>query len=277
MILIKKIFRNILHFFKIPEEKVKPLWNWYLRKMNIIQNFPRNIIFLKQCKKMNDLPIPSGDLIYLVANSSDLNWFFHSGKMGADSIINILEKNHLMIQNFDTILDFGCGIGRVLRHFSKICGPKFFGCDYNPKLINWCLKNIHFANFRLNFLETKLNYPDEKFDFIYVLSVFTHLKESQQFFWITELSRVLRPGGYMLITTHGEKYLSQLTSEGQEKFRSGNIVINNDEQTGTNICSSFHPESYVRNILAKHLTVVDFIPEGAKGNPQQDVYLLKKN
>jgi hypothetical protein len=32
----------------------------------------------------------------------------------------------------------------------------------------------------------------------------------------------------------------------------------------------------VRNFLAKDYAVLDFIPVGAKGNPYQDVFLLRK-
>jgi SAM-dependent methyltransferase len=70
-------------------------------------------------------------------------------------------------------------------------------------LVEWCQKNLSFASFAQNPLQGKLEYSDRSFDFIYAWSVFTHLTEHQGIFWIDELRRVLRPGGYLYFTTHG--------------------------------------------------------------------------
>jgi SAM-dependent methyltransferase len=113
------------------------------------------------------LPIPPPELINLVAGTDDLDWFWKSGALGADSMLEILKKNGLVMEEFNSVLDFGCGIGRVLRHFNNIHGPVFYGTDYNPKLINWCKKNLKFARFSTNQLVGSLEYIDQQFDFIY--------------------------------------------------------------------------------------------------------------
>ncbi len=175
------------------------------------------------------------------------------------------------------ILDFGCGIGRIIRCWSELKKPTIYGTDYNPDLITWCRENLSFAQFQVNQLAGRLSFDADMFDFIYALSVFTHLKEPQQFFWIDELARVLKPGGYLFITTHGERfYLPQLLPEDQERFRRGELVVYGGVQEGSNICAAFHPDDFVRQKMAKNLLVVDHVPEGALGNPRQDVYLLRK-
>jgi hypothetical protein len=116
------------------------------------------------------------------------------------------------------------------------------------------------------------------FDLVYALSVFTHLDATGQGFWITELSRVLKPGGFLFITTHGESYRPRLAPRDQEHFRSGRLVVLKSRRAGSNDCAAFHPESYVRRSLAGAggFEVVAFVPEGAWGNPHQDAYLLRK-
>jgi SAM-dependent methyltransferase len=223
------------------------------------------------------IPIPPFHLIYLVAGTNDIPWFLRSGELAARSMQDILKKNGLDIERFGSILDFGCGVGRVIRHWNTLKGPVLFGTDYNRNLIAWCQNNLRFANFQTNPFAGGLDCQDGKFDFIYALSVFTHLTEPQQFFWIKELSRVLRPGGYLFITVHGEKfYLPQILPEDQGRFKRGELIVYGSEHEGSNVCVAFHPEEYVRHKIAKDLIVVDYLPEGALGNPRQDVYFLKK-
>ena len=67
--------------------------------------------------------LPPASLFYLVTGNTDLDWFVSSGRMGAESISAILEKNGLSFARMGAILDFGCGVGRVLRHWSDVEGP----------------------------------------------------------------------------------------------------------------------------------------------------------
>jgi ubiquinone/menaquinone biosynthesis C-methylase UbiE len=182
----------------------------------------------------------------------------------------------LQIEQFHSVLDFGCGVGRVMRNWHKTPGPNWHGTDYNPELINWCRNNLKFAEFRINELGGQLPYEAESFDFIYVFSVFTHLNEPLQFFWINELSRVLKPGGYLYFTTHGEYYLSELNEREREQFASGKLVIREEDRSGENICAVFHPVSYVKGTLAQDLVVVDSVPGGKQSDSLHDVHLVRK-
>ncbi len=48
-----------------------------------------------------------------------------------------------------------------------------------------------------------------------------------------------------------------------------------EQHSGKNIYAAFHPEQYVRTVLAKRFYVLDVIPGGAT-DAFQDVYLLQK-
>jgi hypothetical protein len=52
--------------------------------------------------------------------------------------------------------------------------------------------------------------------------------------------------------------------------------VRRPESVGSNLCAAFHPRAYVQEVLAAGLETVDFEPEGAKGNPYQDLHLLRK-
>jgi SAM-dependent methyltransferase len=222
------------------------------------------------------LALPPARLINVVAGSDEVAWFLEGGRLAATSMRALLARHGVALERLKTILDFGCGAGRVMRHWRTLEGPALHGTDYNPELVAWCSAHLPFATFRVNRLNGGLDYPDASFDLIYAFSVFTHLTLEGQTFWIAELSRVLKPGGHLFFTTHGDHYVPHLSPRDQQQYRSGRLVVHRSSRAGSNACAAFHPESYVRQELARHLDVLEFVPEGALGNPRQDVYLLRK-
>jgi len=223
------------------------------------------------------LPIPPPELVYLVAGTADVAWFLRGGELEARSIEDAMAAQGANVADLDAILDFGCGCGRVLRNWSRLSSVKVHGTDYNPRLIAWCRSNLPFAAFEVNKLEPPLPYRDAQFNLAYALSVFTHLTEDLQAAWIAELGRIVRPGGHVVISTHGTQYLHRLTADERERFDAGQLIVkNNVKSPGSNTCSAYHPEPYVRKKLAAAFDVVDFRPDGAKGNPRQDLYVLRK-
>jgi SAM-dependent methyltransferase len=222
------------------------------------------------------LPIPPTPLRILVAASPDISWFIDSGRRGADSIRAILERHAIPLNRSTPLLDFGCGCGRVTRHFAPL-GPAVHGTDLNPALVAWCRRHLSFGRFDVNGLGPPLPFPDGQFALAYALSVFTHLPESLQDAWMQELRRVVGPGGHVIITTHGVHYLNELNEAERDRFRSGQLVIRRDDSPGSNVCGAYHPETYVREHLSEGFTVVDFVAEGAAGNPFQDLWLLRRN
>jgi SAM-dependent methyltransferase len=221
------------------------------------------------------LPAPSPKLVFLVTGQWDVEAFYSSGILGAECIKNTLTKNNLDIGKFRSILDFGCGCGRVIRQWKDLTDSRLFGTDYNPELIDWCSKSLRFAEFSTNKPNTKLSYEDNKFDFIYAISVFTHMDMKLQDFWIRELGRVLKANGYIYLTVHGSGMMSSLTEKQRQQFDSGELIVINQTYHGTNLCAAFHPEQYVRNHLCKGFRIIDFIPNGADV-ANQDVYLIRK-
>ncbi len=221
------------------------------------------------------LPIPPAHLIFLVAATRNVEWFLRSGSAAADSIRAVMAEAGTPLEELDRILDFGCGCGRVLRHWEGLDGPAVEGCDYNPKLVRWITANLSFAEATTNRLQPPLPYDADRFDLVYALSVFTHLDESLHHTWMSELRRVVRPGGFLIITTHGDRHAADLSPEERERYDRGSLVVRNNPFVGTNMCAAYHPERYVREVLAGDMDVLAFRPEGAAGNPHQDLWLLR--
>ncbi|HVS85545.1 MAG TPA: class I SAM-dependent methyltransferase [Gaiellaceae bacterium] len=213
-------------------------------------------------------PLPPRRLMVRVAGTADADWFLRSGRAAYDAIVE-----HVRPEELDSVLDFGCGCGRVTRWWSGFEGA-VAGSDLSGPAVAWCRRNLAFARFEQNGLAPPLAFTDASFDLVYALSVFTHLTGELQLAWRDELRRVLRPGGRLLLTTHGRSYLPRLDPGERDRFEAGELVVRWGDLPGTNLCSAYHPERYLRETFADGFEVRELVPEGALGNPTQDLVLL---
>jgi SAM-dependent methyltransferase len=238
-----------------------------------IRFLPENLRYWKGPREA--MPVPPLGLIDLVSGQPDIPWFLEGGRRGAASIREALRRQGAVMESLGAILDFGCGCGRVLRHWSGLPG-EVHGSDLNPSLVEWCRRHLPFARLENNGLEPPLPYPEQSFDLVYALSVFTHLPEALQLPWVREMRRVLRPGGFLLITTHGARYADELAPHEQDAFAAGQLVVRESAEAGSNVCGAYHPPPYVRSTLAAGFEVRELRPEGAAGNPHQDLWVLRR-
>lgn len=151
--------------------------------------------------KKGDIYIGSGD-------------FIKQGKHQLD-----LLKRYVNLQASDAVLDIGSGIGRTAIPLTGYLGSsgRYEGFDVVEKGVNWCNAKIKkdFPNF--NFIYVPLNndlynnsseqasdfrfpYENNTFDVTFLFSVFTHMGIDEIDHYLSEISRVLKPGGKCLAT-----------------------------------------------------------------------------
>ena len=94
------------------------------------------------------------------------------------------------------VLDFGCGVGRVMRQFAGDAEQaEFWGCDLHRPSVEWMSESIC-PPFHVFESEDRPGLPQEDgfFDLIYAFSVYTHLTDEWAG-WLLEHRRVLADGG----------------------------------------------------------------------------------
>lgn len=131
--------------------------------------------------------------------------YLTSGKAERDAIGRVLHEHGIDLNAARNILDWGCSTGRVLRHFADLPDETMlWGCDIDEGSIEWAQRHFE-GRFRFfsTTLEPSLPVPDASFDFLYGISIFTHISHHIDT-WLMELRRVVRPGGTVLVTVHDE-------------------------------------------------------------------------
>jgi ubiquinone/menaquinone biosynthesis C-methylase UbiE len=255
--------------------------NRYIKEARLIYNNAR----YRVNGLPDGLPIPPKQLRHLVwSEFADLRVFFSNCNQ-ADYMLNMLSELGADIDSFMAILDFGCGCGKSIRSWYDNAkrGLKVYGSDINTEQIEWCRRNLRFAGFVVNGAEPPLEYSDSAFDFIYTVSVFTHLTANQQISWLGEMRRILRPGGFLLLTTAGESYLSEMSEEQREDFIAGRLIVLNQHAAGDPAeygrCIAYHPKAWVSENMLDGFQLLKFIPgivdpSGPKG--ELDEYWLRR-
>lgn len=219
--------------------------------------------------------LPSPYLMYLIGQTTDWKFFLKNGEAALRTFADAVDRNGGSFEAANRVLDLGCGCGRLARHLPKLTKAEIFGVDYNPRLIKWCKDNLQ-GKFSKNQLTPPLEFPDAHFDVVYLLSVFTHLKIETQNEWLAELERVIRPGGFALVTFHDEDHagLKKVNLE-KDALIEKRVHVHNDTSEGSNFLSTFQTRDAVREDFSKFFDVVEIINSDV--NPlTQAIAVLKR-
>jgi ubiquinone/menaquinone biosynthesis C-methylase UbiE len=150
------------------------------------------------------------DAQFSVAGTSDAAALSQSGRSTADDV-----ASETGIGPADTVLEIGCGIGRVGKVLSTRC-REWIGADVSAEMLRHARTalagrpNVSFVH--LNGVDLE-KVRDSSVDVAYCTGVFMHLDEWERFRYFEEAFRVVRPGGRIYVDN-----INLLSPEGWKLF-----------------------------------------------------------
>jgi SAM-dependent methyltransferase len=153
------------------------------------------------------------------------------------------------------VLDIGCGPGRIAAPLTRrLEGGSYEGFDIVPRSIRWCQRKIsaRHPNFRFQVADIRnaeynptgsqearaysFPYPDREFDLALAASVFTHMVPGEVERYVSEVARVLKPGGRLLASFYLMNEEAEMRLAASRRW-----VLGEEQRDGGVTYRSSHP------------------------------------
>jgi ubiquinone/menaquinone biosynthesis C-methylase UbiE len=195
--------------------------------------------------------VPSDDAaaMSLILNETDSAAFETSGQYEAE------ERLRPLIRPTDTVLDLGCGIGRVTRYVAPLCS-EVWAVDVSTRMLDIArrrlggIPNVRFAVCS----DTALSEPQTStVDMAYSLLTLQHVEREHAFALMREVRRVLRPGGFA--------HFSFPNLLSGEYLRSFLRYVDSGEANNPARARFYTPEEVARIVPVAGFEVVDLVAD----------------
>ena len=232
------------------------------------------------------LPIPPNWLMQAFTSNTNTEGALNTGRRTAELVTEFSRTYGPELREGMSVLDFGCGIGRVARFFPQVSGADVIGCDLHEAAIEWCQAHMPHGTYLQGTPAPPLDLADNSVDLLLAVSVLTHLDENLEDKWLADWKRVLKPGGLAVVTYHGvglieanipkESPVRDWIEQEWEK-RGGIAFLDNKAWEGVFpdiYQTTYHSEDHLRRVWGAHFEILDLLPSGNFTNTQ-DVAILR--
>ena len=129
-------------------------------------------------------------------------------------------KNYL--HDSISVLDVGCGTGRLYQLLQEFQGVEYLGVDQSEEPIKMAKKDFPNNNYLVSEM-TNLPLRDKEFDFVFCIATLHHLPDNEKRKQaLGEIKRLLKSGGYLLMTNWNMASASARKTIAKGKWRSDN-------------------------------------------------------
>ena len=214
------------------------------------------------------------------------------GLYEADLVADALLAAGVGIEDIRSGLDFGCSSGRVVRVLAAAFPTvRWIGCDPNEPAISWARHVLPESDFLVSGDAPPLPFQDGAFDLVFGISIWSHFEPQLGLRWFEEMRRLIRPGGHLVLTTHGLTSIAYYALQGLRTPQQCEEIMDAMYRRGWWYAAefgergdwgvinpawgtSFLSPEWLLTELCPRWRVLEFAPGRNAGN--QDVYVLER-
>ncbi|MEJ5268125.1 MAG: class I SAM-dependent methyltransferase [Bacteroidales bacterium] len=197
------------------------------------------------------------DIKYIFARKKNLVPPKRLRNIGKGDFLEIGNKffNHIIentkINPKTKVLEIGCGCGRISAPFTKFLEKpgRYTGFDILPSPIKWCKKNyseyeifefdyypikndLYNPYGKISAAEFKFPYPENTFDLIISISVFTHMQKNETENYFSQIPKLLKTSGILYASFF---ILSNKQKSDFFPYDNGDILLHNKIVPSANV------------------------------------------
>ncbi len=123
---------------------------------------------------------------------------------GNFELYGVLESSLLISKGLkpgDTLIDVGCGSGRLAVKLVPYLTGRYAGYDIMPELVSYAEKICDRPDWKFGVVDgLEIPETDNSADMICFFSVITHLLHDEAFRYLRDAARVVKPGGKIVVS-----------------------------------------------------------------------------
>ena len=160
--------------------------------------------------------------------------------------MQVLELLDRPLMKASSVLEFASGYGRFTRHLARALPGRVTCSDVLPGTMEFAREQFGVKTIESSFDPAEVDFP-ERYDVVFVLSLFTHLPVSAWRAWLRALAGAVAPGGVLLFSVHSEEMARE--HPGVKLNEEGYCFLPRSESP------SLNPENYGMTFTTRQLVI----------------------
>ncbi len=134
--------------------------------------------------------------------------YLADGWRSLSELMVLLERFRRPLLGLGRVLEFAAGFGRFTRHLAPLLADRLTAVEIVPQAVAFLRETLGVRALPSHVDPQRVELPGDQ-DLVFVLSFFTHLPFARWGDWLRRLAAALAPGGWLLLSTHGDAAIAE--------------------------------------------------------------------